>query len=99
MYRKQACKYHILNLIGKDNNIMTCRECNNDMYLDDVDYNFKGNKDNYWCCEKCQTSCIEKIRYGKSFKEIWYTENGDIVKDETISVQTEKANGQKALTI
>ena len=51
------------------------------MYLDDVDYNFKGNKDNYWCCEKCQTSCIEQIRYGKSFKEMWHIENNDIVKD------------------
>ena len=50
------------------------------MYLDDRDYNFKGN---YWNCEKCQTSCIEQVRFAKSFKEIWHSEN-DGVKDYTI---------------
>jgi len=54
------------------------------MYLDDVDYNFKGNKDNYWCCEKCQTSCIEQIRFSQSFKEIWHSENNNIVRDYEI---------------
>lgn len=38
------------------------------MILDDVDYNFKGNHDNYWLCEKCHSACFEKIRYGKSVK-------------------------------
>lgn len=54
---------------------MKCRECGTDMYLDDKDFNFKGNYDNYWNCEKCQTSCIEEVRYGHPFKEIWHTEN------------------------
>ena len=53
------------------------------MYLDDKDYNFKGNYDNYWNCEKCQTSCIEQVRFSKTFKEIWHSEN-DGVKDYTI---------------
>ena len=62
---------------------MKCRECGADMYLDDKDYNFKGNYDNYWNCEKCQTSCIEQVRFAKPFKEIWHSEN-DGVKDYTI---------------
>jgi hypothetical protein len=36
------------------------------MRLDDVDYNFKGNKDNYWTCDNCNASAFEKIRYNKS---------------------------------
>lgn len=34
------------------------------MTLDDVDFNFKGNQDNYWICD-CGGSAFEKIRYGK----------------------------------
>ncbi|WP_282144732.1 hypothetical protein [Thomasclavelia cocleata] len=45
---------------------MKCKYCGNEMKLDDVDFNFKGNKDNYWLCEQCGSSAIEKIRYGKS---------------------------------
>lgn len=63
---------------------MICKECGVEMYLDDKDYNFKGNYDNYWVCEKCQTSCIEQVRFGQSFKEIWHSENDDIVKDYEI---------------
>ena len=62
---------------------MKCRECGADMYLDDKDYNFKGNYDNYWNCEKCQTSCTEQVRFAKPFKEIWHSEN-DGVKDYTV---------------
>lgn len=54
------------------------------MYLDDRDYNFKGNYDNYWNCEKCQTSCIEEIRFSQSSKEIWHSENNNEVKDYEI---------------
>ena len=45
---------------------MICKFCNSKMRLDDVDFNFKGNKDNYWVCDCCHASAIEKIRYGKS---------------------------------
>ena len=44
---------------------MVCKFCNNLMRLDDVDFNFKGNKDNYWVCDNCNCSAVEKIRYGK----------------------------------
>lgn len=54
---------------------MVCRECGSKMYLDDKGVNFKGNYDNYWNCESCQTSCIEQVRFGQSFKEIWHSEN------------------------
>ena len=59
---------------------MKCKECGEEMYLDDRDYRFKGNYDNYWCCEKCQTGCIEEVRFSQSFKEIWYSENNNKVK-------------------
>ena len=62
-----------------------CKECGAKMYLDDRDFNFKGNYDNYWCCEECQTSCIEQVRYGRPFKEIWHSEN-NVVKDYTIRI-------------
>ena len=45
---------------------MKCRNCGNEMRLDDVDYNFKGNQNNYFLCDVCQTAAFEKIRYGKS---------------------------------
>lgn len=47
---------------------MKCRFCGNDMRLDDVDFNFKGNKDNYWSCDYCNASAYEKIRYGKTVR-------------------------------
>lgn len=53
---------------------MKCKFCNSEMRLDDVDYNFKGNKDNYWKCDNCNVSAYEKIRYNKSIF-IEYTES------------------------
>lgn len=44
----------------------TCRTCGKKMTLDDVDYNFKGNQDEYWVCEDCRSSVFAKIRYGKA---------------------------------
>lgn len=68
---------------------MFCKECGAKMYLDDKDANFKGNYDNYWCCEKCQTSCIEQVRFGQSFKEIWHSEENG-VKDYGIKHQIKR---------
>ena len=49
---------------------MYCHFCGSEMILDDCDYNFKGNKDNYWYCENCEAFTFEKIRYGRSiYKE------------------------------
>lgn len=52
---------------------MKCRECGSEMYLDDEDRKFKGCYDKYWNCEKCQTSCIEEVRFNQRFKERWYS--------------------------
>ena len=43
------------------------------MLLDDVDFNFKGNQDNYYSCPNCKIGAIEKIRYGKTIKLEWDT--------------------------
>lgn len=51
---------------------MLCKYCNKKMRLDDVDYNFKGNQDNYYICENCNASAIEKIRYSKSISVKFY---------------------------
>lgn len=45
---------------------MICKYCGKKMRLDDVDYNFKGNQDNYWICDNCHAGAFEKIRYNKS---------------------------------
>ena len=76
---------------------MICKECGSKMYLDDKDRRFKGNYDNYWCCEndKCITSCVEEVRFGQSFKEIWHSENNDEVKDYVIKHNIKRENVQK----
>lgn len=51
---------------------MICIYCNKEMRKDDVDFSFRGNKDIYWQCYHCSSSCIEKIRFNKSLKILWY---------------------------
>lgn len=68
---------------------MQCREYGAKMYLDDKDINFKGNHDNYWNCTQCRTSCIEEVRFGQSFREIWHSENNG-VKDYTVKHQIKR---------
>ena len=63
---------------------MKCRECGEEMYLDDKDFDFKGKYDNYWCCPKCQTFCTEQIRFSKPFKELWYSENNNNIKEYVV---------------
>ena len=53
--------------------------CGKEMILDDINYNFKGNQDEYWMCE-CGCSSVIKIRYGKPYKVDVYDENGDEVQ-------------------
>lgn len=53
---------------------MICKACGEEMRLDDVDLIFKGNKDNYYICDKCNTTCVEKIRYSKQMGVKWYEE-------------------------
>lgn len=45
---------------------MKCKYCGKEMWLDDVDFNFKGNKDNYWICRECYATAIEKIRFNRT---------------------------------
>lgn len=57
---------------------MICDFCGAEMEKDDVDYNFKGNYDIYWLCPKCESSCIEEVRFSQSFRELWHSElNGE----------------------
>ena len=60
---------------------MICKYCGKKMELDDVDYNFKGNQDNYWVCDNCNVSAIENIRYFKSVRVVFYNED-DIERKE-----------------
>lgn len=39
---------------------MKCHFCESEMVLDDCDYNFKGNKDNYWICENAIVLHLKK---------------------------------------
>ena len=63
---------------------MICKECGAEMRLDDKDFRFKGNYDNYWLCENCQTSCIVEVRFSKPRKEFWHSENNNEVKDYVV---------------
>jgi hypothetical protein len=49
--------------------IPKCPICKEEMYLDDIDYNFDGNQDNYFICKNDGTSCYQKVRYGKVIYE------------------------------
>lgn len=60
---------------------MFCRFCGAKMYLDDKDYSFKGKYDEYLNCPNCQSGCINQVRFGRPFKEIWHSENDNKVID------------------
>lgn len=45
-----------------------CQYCGTLMTLDDIDYNFEGNQNNYWLCQNCNGTCFQKVRYGKVVK-------------------------------
>lgn len=47
---------------------IVCPICKSEMVLDDVDYNFDGNQNEYWICDKCDSSGYVKVRYGKPIK-------------------------------
>lgn len=53
-------------------NIINCERCNKPMRLDDVDFNFERNYDNYYICDNCNVCAIEKIRYGRTFDIEWF---------------------------
>lgn len=64
---------------------MVCKECGSVMRLDDRDRINRFNRDDYWGCDKCNTSCIETIRLGISIEERWHSEVNGEVKDTIIS--------------
>ena len=45
-----------------------CPKCYGNLIIDDIDFNFKGNENDYCICEKCNSSIFIKIRYGKVCK-------------------------------
>lgn len=51
---------------------LLCKQCKQPMILDDVDYNFKGNRDELYACEKCQVCATVKVRYGRRVKIEWF---------------------------
>ena len=55
---------------------VVCPNCGAEMFLDDIDYNFHGNQDEYWICDECFSSVIIEIQYGKERKR--YFVKGDM---------------------
>lgn len=56
---------------------LKCKFCGSDMTLDDTDFNFPGNHDDYWFCPKCEASCLQAIRFNRPFKEYWISGDGE----------------------
>lgn len=48
-----------------------CPLCKTELVLDDIDYNFKGNQNEYYFCPNCQVGAYVKIRYGKHISTDW----------------------------
>lgn len=66
----------------KDNQCPHCPQCKFIMDLDDVDYNFKGNQNEYWCCPNydCDISAFVKVRYGRVISVEFINELGKTIK-------------------
>lgn len=56
-----------------------CPICRKEMTLDDIDYNFKGNQDEYFICENCMTSAFVKVRYEKVCKTEFTNSDGETI--------------------
>lgn len=56
--------------IALDKDII-CPDCNVPMELDDIDYRFPGNQNEYYVCPKCGKSMTAKIRYGRLIGKIY----------------------------
>ena len=46
---------------------LECKYCCAKMMLDDINFTFKGNQEEYWYCT-CGASCIVKVRYNRPIK-------------------------------
>lgn len=51
-----------------------CPNCKINFLIDDVDFNFKGNENDYCYCEKCGLNALIKVRFGKVWKIEYYKE-------------------------
>lgn len=60
---------------------MKCVNCGSTMVLDDEDYNFKGNFDQYLYCPKCEVTGFRKVRYNKCILEEQYDGDKTIFSD------------------
>lgn len=58
---------------------MKCINCGSEMRLDDVDFNYKGNKDNYWICDNCNCHSVEEIRGGNTVNVSSELEDGTVL--------------------
>lgn len=62
-----------------------CPKCGKAMELDDIDYNFKGNQNEYWICDdSCCMSAFVKVRYGKALNISYTDEDANQVKWEKL---------------
>lgn len=62
-----------------------CPVCGKQMYLDDIDYNFKGNQNEYWCCpdDECRTSAYARIRYSQVIDIEYMDTDANVIKKRT----------------
>ena len=66
---------------------MVCKECKNNMRLDDTDMDRKKIVAKYYCCDYCNASCIVEYWVGIPYRELWHIEDGKTVKDYEILME------------
>lgn len=54
-----------------------CPICDKSMELEDIDYNFDGNQDEYYACFDCSISAFVKVRYSRVIKTEFIDEDGN----------------------
>lgn len=66
---------------------MKCQECGSVMSLDDGYVSSPGCVVYLWNCPCCSISCIQELRYGRSYRESWHFFNQspyqEVVQDES----------------
>lgn len=54
---------------------MTCEMCDTDMEFKKRYFYGKKNSNIHYSCPNCPTTCVEHIRLGESYREIWRYKN------------------------